>query len=165
MDLYEIIQELNKKHNITIIMITHDLDHGNLIGNKIISVTDGTNTYNIDTQTAGIYIEGQEGLEDGYYYPTIKNEFIQDLFSNNSYMRVYTSTDIIGVEVAENLKEAGVDVTIIEAGDHIMPNIDKDMSHGLHGHVRTHGVKLATSKLASEITKDGVYNIRRYFGL
>ena len=41
-DLYEIIQELNKKHNITIIMITHDLDHGNLIGNKIISVTDGT---------------------------------------------------------------------------------------------------------------------------
>lgn len=41
-DLYEIIQELNKKHNITIIMITHDLDHGNLIGNKILSVTDGT---------------------------------------------------------------------------------------------------------------------------
>ena len=41
-DLYEIIQELNKEHNITIIMITHDLDHGNLIGNKIISVTDGT---------------------------------------------------------------------------------------------------------------------------
>ena len=41
-DLYEIIQELNKKHNITIIMITHDLDHGNLIGNKIIFVTDGT---------------------------------------------------------------------------------------------------------------------------
>ena len=41
-DLYKIIQELNKKHNITIIMITHDLDHGNLIGNKIISVTDGT---------------------------------------------------------------------------------------------------------------------------
>ena len=41
-DLYEIIQELNKKHDITIIMITHDLDHGNLIGNKILSVTDGT---------------------------------------------------------------------------------------------------------------------------
>ena len=41
-DLYEIITELNKKNNITIIMITHDLDHGNLIGNKIISVTDGT---------------------------------------------------------------------------------------------------------------------------
>ena len=41
-DLYEIITELNKKNNITIIMITHDLDHGNLIGNKIISINDGT---------------------------------------------------------------------------------------------------------------------------
>lgn len=62
----------------------------------------------------------------------------------------------IGIEVAENLKEAGVDVTIIEAGDHVMPNIDKDMSHGLHGHIRSKGVHLATGKMANEITKDGV---------
>ncbi|MBR4830516.1 MAG: ATP-binding cassette domain-containing protein [Bacilli bacterium] len=41
-DLYKIITELNTKHNITIIMITHDLDHDNLIGNKIIQITDGT---------------------------------------------------------------------------------------------------------------------------
>ena len=41
-DLYNIVTELNKKKGITVIMITHDLDHGNLIGNKIISVTDGT---------------------------------------------------------------------------------------------------------------------------
>lgn len=62
----------------------------------------------------------------------------------------------IGVEVAENLKEAGVDVTIIEGTDHIMPNIDADMSYALHGHIRTKGVKLATSKMASRITKYGV---------
>ena len=41
-DLYKIVTELNKKNNITIIMITHDLDHDNLIGNKIIQVIDGT---------------------------------------------------------------------------------------------------------------------------
>ena len=41
-DLYNIITELKNKEGITIIMITHDLDHGNLIGNKIISVNDGT---------------------------------------------------------------------------------------------------------------------------
>lgn len=62
----------------------------------------------------------------------------------------------IGIEVAENLTEAGVQVTIVEAGDHVMPNIDKDMSHVLHGHIRAKGVNLATGKLASEITKDGV---------
>lgn len=37
----------------------------------------------------------------------------------------------IGVEVAENLVEAGVKVTIVEGTDHIMPNIDKDMSYGV----------------------------------
>lgn len=37
-ELYKIIVDLNKNYNITIIMITHDLDHDNLIGNKIISL-------------------------------------------------------------------------------------------------------------------------------
>lgn len=37
-ELYETIVDLNKNHNITIIMITHDLDHDNLIGNKILSL-------------------------------------------------------------------------------------------------------------------------------
>ena len=37
-ELYETIIDLNKNHGITIIMITHDLDHDNLIGNKILSL-------------------------------------------------------------------------------------------------------------------------------
>lgn len=37
-DLYKTITELNKNHNITVVMITHDLDHDNLIGNKILSL-------------------------------------------------------------------------------------------------------------------------------
>lgn len=37
-ELYRVIKELNEKHGITIIMITHDLDHDNLIGNKILSL-------------------------------------------------------------------------------------------------------------------------------
>ena len=37
-ELYKIITELNRKHDITILMITHDLDHKNLIGNKILSL-------------------------------------------------------------------------------------------------------------------------------
>ena len=37
-ELYKMLSELNKKNGITIIMITHDLDHNNLIGNKILSL-------------------------------------------------------------------------------------------------------------------------------
>ena len=36
--LYELVQKLNAEHGITIVMVTHDLDHGNLIGNKILSL-------------------------------------------------------------------------------------------------------------------------------
>lgn len=37
-DLYSLIVDLNKNKGITIIMITHDLDHNNLLGNKILSL-------------------------------------------------------------------------------------------------------------------------------
>lgn len=37
-DLYKTIIDLNQNHGITIIMVTHDLDHNNLIGNKILSL-------------------------------------------------------------------------------------------------------------------------------
>lgn len=37
-DLYQTMIDLNKNKNITILMITHDLDHNNLIGNKILSL-------------------------------------------------------------------------------------------------------------------------------
>lgn len=37
-ELYELLQKLQEK-GIAIIMVTHDLDHGNLIGNKILSLS------------------------------------------------------------------------------------------------------------------------------
>ena len=37
-DLYKIVKEINKKEGITVLMVTHDLDHNNLVGNKILSL-------------------------------------------------------------------------------------------------------------------------------
>lgn len=37
-DLYGNLKKLNKEKGLTIIMVTHDLDHKNLIGNKILSL-------------------------------------------------------------------------------------------------------------------------------
>ena len=39
-DLYELIKKINGD-GVAVIMVTHDLDHGNLIGNKILSLRDG----------------------------------------------------------------------------------------------------------------------------
>ena len=37
-ELYQILKSLNQNKKMTILMITHDLDHHNLIGNKILSL-------------------------------------------------------------------------------------------------------------------------------
>lgn len=37
-ELYGLVKDLHNKQNIAIIMVTHDLDHDNLLGNKILSL-------------------------------------------------------------------------------------------------------------------------------
>jgi len=49
----------------------------------------------------------------------------------------------IGLEVAENLRELGMDVTIVQRPKQLMNPFDGDMAAFIHGEVRKHGVKLA----------------------
>jgi len=39
-DLYETLGRLNRERGVAVVMVTHDLDHGNLIGDKILSLRD-----------------------------------------------------------------------------------------------------------------------------
>ena len=39
-EFYQLIEQLNRTQKIAIIMITHDLDHNNLIGDKILALHD-----------------------------------------------------------------------------------------------------------------------------
>ena len=49
----------------------------------------------------------------------------------------------IGLEMAENLRELGMDVTIVQRPKQLMNPFDADMASFIHGEVRKHGVKLA----------------------
>ena len=49
----------------------------------------------------------------------------------------------IGVELAENLRERGLSVTLVEAMPHILPIFDTDMILLLEDELRRHGVELA----------------------
>ena len=62
----------------------------------------------------------------------------------------------IGVEVAENLREAGNNVTLIEALPHIMKPFDYDMAQILHKEMRDKGVNLIVGDKVSSFEKNTV---------
>ena len=57
----------------------------------------------------------------------------------------------IGVEMAENLKNAGLDVTVIELSDHLFAPLDFDMAADVHAYLRKNGVKLVLGNGVKEI--------------
>jgi NADPH-dependent 2,4-dienoyl-CoA reductase/sulfur reductase-like enzyme/rhodanese-related sulfurtransferase len=62
----------------------------------------------------------------------------------------------IGVEVAENLREAGNNVSLIEALPHIMKPFDYDMAQILHKEMHDHGVNLIVGDKVESFEKDTV---------
>jgi NADPH-dependent 2,4-dienoyl-CoA reductase/sulfur reductase-like enzyme/peroxiredoxin family protein/TusA-related sulfurtransferase/rhodanese-related sulfurtransferase len=61
----------------------------------------------------------------------------------------------IGVEMAENLWERGVDVTLVEMADQIMAPIDFEMASILHQHLREKGVNLVLEDGVKSFEQNG----------
>lgn len=61
----------------------------------------------------------------------------------------------IGMEMVENLQQAGVQVTVIELADHIINSLDADMASFLQQHIRSKGVKLRLQEQVLSLTDDG----------
>ena len=62
----------------------------------------------------------------------------------------------IGLETAENLKEAGLEVTLVQRGGHLLNIVDGDMAAFIHATFRSNGVKLmlnAQTKKLSPLEK------------
>ena len=76
---------------------------------------------------------------------TVEDTFrIKDFVDHhNPKSAVMVGGGFIGLEVAENLRELGVDVTIVQRPKQLMNPFDADMASFIHGEVRKHGVKLA----------------------
>ena len=48
----------------------------------------------------------------------------------------------IGLEMAENLKRAGIETTVAEISEHLIPSLDSDMAANVHVHIRERGIDL-----------------------
>jgi NADPH-dependent 2,4-dienoyl-CoA reductase/sulfur reductase-like enzyme/rhodanese-related sulfurtransferase len=75
---------------------------------------------------------------------------------NKSQKAVVIGGGFIGLEAAENLKQLGLEVTIIEYADHILPTTtDVDMAGPIHAELRRQGVRLLLNSGVTNIDKTG----------
>ncbi len=61
----------------------------------------------------------------------------------------------IGLEMAENLRHAGLEVSLIEALDQVMAPVDFELAQMLHENIRSHGVKLYLSDGVDSFAEQG----------
>lgn len=81
------------------------------------------------------------------------NKFVKNMDSKNVTV---IGGGFIGVETVENLKEAGYNVTLVEAADQIMRTFDYDMVQILHKELYDKGVNLIVGDKVSGFEKDTV---------
>lgn len=95
-----------------------------------------------------------EGIEDAKTF-VVKN--VVDIAKLNQFITSKNATNVsvvgagfIGMEVAENLKEAGYNVTLIEAANQVMRTFDENMVQILHKELFDQGINLI---LGDKVTK------------
>jgi NADPH-dependent 2,4-dienoyl-CoA reductase/sulfur reductase-like enzyme/rhodanese-related sulfurtransferase len=93
---------------------------------------------------------------------TVEDTFKIKAYINNNHPKsaVIAGGGFIGLELAENLRELGMDVTIVQSQKQLMMPFDSDMAAFIHAEVRKHGVHLALGhKVEGFIEKDGGVNV------
>ncbi|NLX67243.1 MAG: FAD-dependent oxidoreductase, partial [Bacteroidales bacterium] len=73
----------------------------------------------------------------------------------NAKSAVIVGAGIIGVEMAENLKELGVSVTIVEQADQVMGVVDYPMAAMVHQYLRSRKINLLLKEKITAFDPDG----------
>lgn len=100
------------------------------------------------------------GMGENHVF-TLRN--IPDTYSIYDFVKEYKpescaviGAGFIGLEMAENLAEQGIKVSVVEGASHVMPPIDMDMAHGVHNYIRSKGIDLCLGQTCTAMDKDGV---------
>lgn len=98
-----------------------------------------------------------EGIDNENVF-TIRN--IPDTYKIKKYIEnnkpngvVIVGGGYIGVEMAENLFKLGINVTIVELGDHLINSIDSDISSFVKNYLVEKGIKIILSNGVNKIEK------------
>ena len=85
------------------------------------------------------------GIDTLFTLRTVEDTFRIKEYINQNHPKsaVLAGGGFIGLELAENLRELGMDVTIVQRPKQLMNPFDADMASMIHSEMRKHGVKLA----------------------
>lgn len=75
--------------------------------------------------------------------------------NNKPSKAVIAGGGFIGLEMAENIKERGIDVTLVEFADQVMQPLDKDMAKIVENHLQEKGIHLLLSTGLTAIEDNG----------
>ena len=87
---------------------------------------------------------------------------VEDTFRIHDYLEktkaqsaVIVGGGYIGIEVAENLKEKGLNVTIVQRPNQLMNTLDYDMASFVHSKLRAKGITLRLNSNVTSFRQDG----------
>ena len=142
----------NKRYNIDV-RVKHEVIDINPIEKSVLVKDLTTGDEFIDTYDKLLLSPGAKPITLDFLAKPLKNVYtlrtVEDTFEIKKYLNYKQPKNVciigggfIGVEMAENIKGLGIDVTIIQKGDQLLKNFDKDMISFIHNHIRSKGVKI-----------------------
>jgi NADPH-dependent 2,4-dienoyl-CoA reductase/sulfur reductase-like enzyme/rhodanese-related sulfurtransferase len=88
------------------------------------------------------------------------DKIINYIEENNVKNAVVAGGGFIGVEMAENLTERGIRVSLVEMADQIMNTVDFEMASIIQNHMHEHGVNLILGNAIEKIEGDKEYTVK-----
>ena len=113
------------------------------------SAAQGCSSYPVSYTHLDVYKRQQPRLPRVSIDKLFALRTVEDTFRIKEYINknhpksaILAGGGFIGLELAENLRELGMDVTIVQRPKQLMNPFDPDMASMIHNEMRKHGIKL-----------------------
>ncbi len=105
-------------------------------------------------------IPALDGIDDADNLYTLRNvpdlsKIMARLGNITSGEAVVIGAGFIGIEMAENLANKGLNVTIVEMASHVLPPLDLEMARFVENELKEHGVKILTGRSVEKFENAG----------
>lgn len=88
----------------------------------------------------------------------------QDLVGRHAHKVLVAGGGFIGLECAENLVEAGIEVTLIEGAPQVLLPLDFEMAQYVHLELKQHGVQLKLNTMLENLQPEADGKLKATFG-